>query len=81
MKIVRNGVKYELTETELYAAYRECKHNYLIEDIESKAEEMDIDLTGKDIDAIADCAEDDLDNNESYWENYWMSIEYALEDI
>lgn len=81
MKIVRNGVKYELTETELYAAYRECKHNYLIEDIESKAEEMDIDLTGKDIDAIADCAEDGLDNNESYWENYWMSIEYALEDI
>lgn len=81
MKIVRNGIEYELTETELEAAYRECKHNYLIEDVESKAEEMDIDLTGKDIDAIADCAEDDLDNNESYWENYWMSIEYALEDI
>lgn len=81
MKIVRNGIEYELTETEMEAAYRERKHDYLVEDVESKAEEMDIDLTGKDIDAIADCAEDGLDNNESYWENYWMSIEYALEDI
>lgn len=80
MKIIRNGIEYELTGMELDAAYRECKHNYFVEDIKSKAEDMGIDLTGKDVDEIADIAEDGLHNNDSLWESYWMSIEYALEE-
>lgn len=79
MKIVRNGIEYELTETELEAAYRERKHDYFVEDVKSKAEDMGIDLTGKDIDDIADCADDVLEDNDSFWESYWMSIEYAIE--
>ena len=80
MKIIRNGIEYELTGMELDAAYREGKHNYFVEDIKSKAEDMGIDLAGKDIDAIADIAEDGLNNNDNFWESYWMSIEYALEE-
>ena len=80
MKIIRNGIEYELTGMELDAAYRECKHDYFVEDVKSKAEDMGIDLTGKDIDVIADIAEDGLNNNNSFCESYWMSIEYALEE-
>lgn len=79
MKIVRNGVEYELTLRELDAAYRECKHDYFVEDVKSKAEDMGIDLTNKDIDDIADCAEDALSNCDSYYEDYWMCIEDAIE--
>lgn len=79
MTIVRDGKEYELTGYELDAAYRECKHSYFVEDVKAKAEEMNIDLTGKDIDEIADIAEDGLNNNDSFWEDYWMSIEYSLE--
>lgn len=81
MKITRDGKEYELTTTELETAYREQKYNYLAEDVRAKAEDMGIDLTGVDIDDITDRADNCLDRNDSYWESYWMSIEYALEDV
>ena len=64
-----------------HAIYRKYKRDCLIEDIESKAEDMEIDLTNKDIMKIADRAEKTIENNDGLWESYWMSIEYALEDI
>ena len=79
MVIVRDGKEIELTEMEAYDIYHECKRAYLIEDIREKAEEMGIDLSNKDINAIADLAEDDLSDNDGYYEAYWMSIEDALE--
>ena len=79
MKIVRNDVTYELTNSEKYAAYRECKRELLIEDIKAKAIEMNIDFDEIDIENIADKAERGLDNNDSYFESYWMSLEYAFE--
>ena len=81
MKIVRNGVEYELTGTEEYEAYRKCKREFLIEDIKSKAIEMETDLTNADIDDIADRAERAIDNNDSLWDSYWRDIEYALENV
>lgn len=80
MKIVRNGVVYELTRTEAYDVYRECKKELLIEDIKSQAIEMEIDLTDVDIDKIADKAERAIDNNDNLWDSYWRDIEYALEN-
>ena len=81
MKIIRNGVEYELTGTEVYDAHEEYEHNCLIEDIKAKAKEMEIDLTDKDIGDIAYLAERNLGKNDGYYEYYWMSIEYALEQI
>lgn len=81
MTIIRNGVEYELTGRELDEAYRECKHSYFVADVREKAEDMGIDVTNMDVDEIADVAEDGLNNNDNYWENYWMSIEYALEQF
>ena len=80
MKIVRNGIEYELTGTEEYEVYRKCKREFLIEDIKGKAEEEEIDLTNADIDEIADKAERAIDNNDYLWDSYWRDIEYALED-
>lgn len=69
-----------LTHSDMHEIYRKCKREFLIEDLKSKAIEMDIDLEDKDIESIADKAERGLDNNDSLWESYWMSLEYALEE-
>lgn len=81
MIIVRDGVVHELTNTEMYDAYRVCKRELLIEDIKAKAIEMNIDLENADIDTIADRADRAIDNNDYLWESYWRDIEYALENI
>ena len=64
-----------------YEAYRRYKKYLLIEDIKGKAIEMGIDLTGKDIGAIADRVQAGLDNNDGFLECYWLSISYELEEI
>lgn len=63
------------------AVYRKYKRECLIEDVQSKAEDLGIDLTGKDIDKIATRADRTIENNDSLWESYWMSIEYAIENV
>lgn len=78
MKIIRNGVEYELTRSELYDAHREYEYDCLIEDIKAKAEEMGIDLTGEDLDDIAYLAERAIDRNDYLWDSRWRDIEYAL---
>ena len=80
MKIIRNGIEYELTATEEYEIYKQCKREYLIEDIKEKAEEMEYDLTGVDIERLADRAEKNLGNNDDMYESYWMSIEHTIEN-
>ncbi len=78
MKIIRDGMEYELTETEVHDAYREKKRRYLIEDILCRAESMDIELSNDEIEKIANRAENTLDNNDGWWESYWLSIEFAI---
>lgn len=80
MVIIRDGVAHELTNTEMYDAYRMCKRELLIEDIRAKAIEMEIDIDDEDIDAIADRADRAIDSNDYLWESYWRDIEYALEN-
>lgn len=69
-----------LTKTDLYDIYREVQRQNLLEDIQAKAEDEDIDLSGKDVDDLIDRAEKTLSNNEGLWESYWLSIKYTLED-
>lgn len=80
MKIFRNGFEFELTNEEMREAYLEKKFEYLKDDIKYKAEEMNIVLSEEELEDIADCAENGLDHNDSLWESYWMTIEYALEE-
>lgn len=80
MKIIRNGNEYELTWQEMREAYVAMKREYVKEDIKDRAEQMDIALSEDDIEKIADDAENGLDNNDSMWDSYWMTIEYAIKN-
>ena len=80
MKIIRNGIEYELTYQEMRSIYNFMDLEYLKADIESKAEDMEMDISEYDLNKIASKVNKTLENNDSYWESYWMSIEYVLED-
>lgn len=79
MKIIRDGIEIELTAEEMRKAYEIKDREYLFEDIKSKLEEMEIDVTDKEMEVIADITKSTLENHDSYWECYWLSIEYAIE--
>ena len=80
MKIIRNGIEIALTTEEMRMAYEEKDREYLIEDIKNKLEDLEIDESNLDVDTIADIAKSTLENHDSYWECYWMAIEYAIEE-
>ena len=60
MKIIRNGVEYELTWSEIFDAHREYERECFIEDIKAKAEEMEVDLFDEDDAEGTDIALDEL---------------------
>ena len=80
MKIIRNGIEYELTIAEMREVYENMKMAYLREDIESKADEMEIELSETTMDYVAARVNKCLSNNDSYMESYWMTIEHVLEE-
>ena len=80
MKITRNGIEYELTWQEIRDAYLLMEREYLKEDIKSKADDINVDLSEKDLDKLAIMVNKTLSNNDSYWDSYWMSIEYVLKE-
>ena len=80
MNIIRNGIEYELTYAEMREIYEEMKLEYLKEDVESKAGEMEIELSDATIGRVVDRVDNGLSNNDSYMESYWMTIEYAIKE-
>lgn len=80
MKIIRNGVEYELTWSEIFDAHREYERECFIEDIKAKAEEIEVDLTNRDMDEIVDLAMRSYNNDDYLWESYWNDIQYAIEE-
>lgn len=80
MKIVRNGIEYELTAEEMRNVYDTMREEYLREDIKSSADGMEIELSDETIDYIVRRVDKSLSNNDSYWESYWMTIGAVIED-
>ena len=80
MKIKRNGMEIELTWQEIREAYEIMNLEYFKEDVISRAEEMNVKLTEEDVDRIAAAAKRGVDRNDSFWESYWMTIEYAIKN-
>lgn len=81
MKIIRDGIEYELTPTEMREVYLKMRSEYLKEDIESKAEEMEIELSDDIIQSVVNRVDKCLGNNDSYWESYWFTVEYVLTEV
>ena len=81
MKIIRNGIEYELTVSEMRNAYIEMEIEYIKEDIIAKADELEVSLKDKNINTIIENVHNALNHNDSWFEAYWMTIEYALRDL
>ena len=82
MKIYRDGKEFELTFSEMIQAHEEYKLDCMIEDVRSKYEEgdYDVELSEEQIEEVAMFAVNSLSKNDSYFEAYWMSVEYTLDD-
>jgi hypothetical protein len=82
MKIYRDGKEYELTFSEMIQANEEYKLDCMIEDVKEQYEngEYDVELTDEQIEEVASLALHNLGKNDSYFESYWMSVEYTLGD-
>ena len=82
MKIYRDGKEYELTFSEMIQAHEEYEFDCMIEDVRSKYEEGEygVELTDEQIEEVASFALRAVNRNDSYYEAYWMSVEYTLDD-
>jgi hypothetical protein len=82
MKIIRDGKEFELTFSELISAHEEYEFDCMIEDVRNQYEqgEYDIELSEEQIREVAGYALRTLSNNDSYFESYWLSVEYTLDD-
>lgn len=82
MKIYREGKEYELTFSEMIQANEEYKLDCMVADVKSQYEqgEYDVDLTEEQFEEIAMFALNSVSKNDSYFEAYWMSVQYTLDD-
>ena len=85
MKIIRNGQEFDLTSEELRQAYEEKQEEYYIDDIGNKVrEDYEIesctDNSNIDLGELARRFDRALDNNDSYWDSYWCTMEYVIEE-
>ena len=82
MKIYRDGKEYELTFSEMIQANEEYKLDCMIADVKSQYEqaEYDIELKEEQFEEIAMFALNSVSKNDSYFEAYWTSVQYTLDD-
>lgn len=80
MKITRDGKEFELTFSEMIQAHEEYEFDCMVEDVRSKYEDDDygVELSEEQIKKVAMFAANNLSKNDSYFEAYWMSVEYTL---
>ena len=82
MKIIRDGKEYELTFSEMMQAHEEYELDCMIEDVRGVYEQSDcnVDLSEEQIKEIASEALRTLSKNDSYYESYWLSVEYTFDN-
>lgn len=82
MKIIRDGKEYELTFSEMIQAHEEYEFDCMVEDVKSQYDqsEYDVELSEDDINTVASFALHSLHKNDSYYESYWMTVQYTLDN-
>ena len=78
MTIYRDGQAIELTSEECWKIYKELDREYKAEDVRGKLEEMEVKLDVTD--ELIEWFEDTLSNDDGYWDSYWCTIEYVIEE-
>lgn len=81
MKIIRDGQEFELTFREVMEAHQEYEFGCMVEDVKDAYEqsEYEVELSEKQIQEIASYALHRLNKNDNYFEAYWDSVNYTLE--
>ena len=79
MVIYRDGQPIGLTREECRKIYDALDIEYKKEDVRSKLNEMEIELDDG-LDVLVDRVDCVLGRNDSYWDSYWCTIEYAIEE-
>lgn len=80
MKIYRDGKEYALTFSELMRAHEEYELDCAMEDVRSMIGPETPELSDEQVKEIAAQAVHNLGKNDSYFEAYWMSVKYTLDD-
>lgn len=82
MKIYRDGKEFELTLSEMIRAHEEYEFDCMIDDVKNvyAQGEYDFDLSEEQIREVSSSALHNLGKNDSYFDAYWMSVQYTLDD-
>ncbi len=81
MKIFRDGKEYELTFSEMIQAHEEWELDCMVSDVKTLLERREkVKLSEEEIGAVASFALHNLGKNDAYYEAYWMSVEYTLDN-
>ena len=82
MKIYRDGKEIELTAEELRMAYEEKHLEYFAEDVKGVVASMECEenFDDGDYDELAYRFDRALGRNDSYWDGYWGTLEYVIEE-
>ncbi len=82
MKIYRDGKEIELTAEELRMAYEEKHLEYFAADVRGCAESMELEekFDESDYNELAQRFDRALGRNDSYWDSYWCTMEYVIEE-
>ena len=81
MKIYRDVKEYELTFSEMIQAHEEWELDCMVSDVKTLLERREeVKLSEEEIGAVASFALHNLSKNDSYFEAYWMSVEYTLDN-
>lgn len=78
MKIHRDGKVIELTKEECRKVYEELDREYHKEDIQSHLELMEVELDVTD--ELIDRFDHALGNNDGFWDTYWCTMDYVIEE-
>lgn len=82
MKIKRNGQEFELTLSELIEANEEYELDCMYVDVKGTYEQRDddIDIQDEELRNIASEAKRLLGKNDTYFEAYWDTVNYAISE-
>ena len=80
MIIYRDRQAIELTSEECRQVYDELERENKAEDIRSQQDVMEITLDDGDVDVLVDRLEYALGKNDGYWDSYWLTVEYVIEE-
>lgn len=78
MTIYRDGKAIELTREECRMVYDELDREYKAEDIKSRLEMLEVELDN--VDELVDRFEHAIGHNDSFWDSYWCSMDYIIEE-